>query len=126
VSFEREIGGIMNHKKLDAWGLGVDFVYRVYQVTRGWPDDEKYGLISQIRRAAVSVPSNISEGAGRSSDKEFIQFLYVALGSLAEVETQLIIAERLGYPTEDLLIAHVEVRKRVIGLIKYLKGKDKK
>jgi four helix bundle protein len=108
----------MIHKKLDAWGLGVDFVCRVYQVTRGWPDDEKYGLISQIRRAAVSVPSNISEGAGRSSDKEFIQFLYVALGSLAEVETQLIIAERLGYTTEDLLDAHVDVRKRIIGLIK--------
>lgn len=67
----------------------------IYALTKNFPSDEKYGLSSQIKRAVVSVPSNIAEGAGRKGDKEFIQFIYIAMGSLSELETQLILVNRL-------------------------------
>jgi four helix bundle protein len=84
-----------------------------------------FGLSQQLRRAAVSIPSNIAEGAARGSDKECIHFLYIAMGSLAEVETQIIIAERLGYiTTEEQILESVKtIRKMLAGLIKYLKNK---
>jgi four helix bundle protein len=84
-----------------------------------------FGLSQQLRRAAVSIPSNIAEGAARGSDKECIHFLYIAMGSLAEVETQSIIAERLGYiTTEEQILESVKtIRKMLAGLIKYLKNK---
>ncbi|MUU77864.1 four helix bundle protein [Winogradskyella endarachnes] len=85
------------HKDLDAWKRTMDLVEVVYKCTQGFPSNEIYGLTSQVRRASVSVPSNIAEGAGRKGDKEFIQYLYIALGSLVEVETQLLIAKRLHY-----------------------------
>ena len=75
----------------------MDLVLKVYKGTKRFPGSEAYGLINQIRRAAVSIPSNIAEGAGRRTKKEFIQFLFVARGSLSELETQLEIANRLGY-----------------------------
>jgi four helix bundle protein len=91
------------------------------------PDSEKYGLISQMKRAAISISSNIAEGAGRDSDKEFIKFLYYSLGSIAELETQLLISQELGFLTiphevEDCLQM---IRKLIIGLIRYLKSKRK-
>jgi four helix bundle protein len=84
-----------------------------------------YGLTSQIRRAAVSIPSNIAEGAGRKGNKEFIQFLYIALGSLAEVETQVLIAKRLGYTDNiEAIVEKIErLTKLIFGLIRYIKAK---
>ena len=83
------------------------------------------GLINQIRRAAVSIPSNIAEGAARNSTKEFIQFLYIALGSASETETQLIIAKEIGYieKVEEKLDEIERIRKMILGLIRHLKGK---
>lgn len=85
----------------------------------------RYGLTSQIRRSAVSIPSNIAEGAARHSDKEMIQFLYISLGSLAELETQLIISAKLSYISYDQFAVEMieNIRKMIIGMIKYLKGK---
>jgi four helix bundle protein len=76
-------------------------VKKVYQITHNFPASEKFGLINQIRRAAVSIPSNIAEGQGRNSTKEFRQFLAISLGSLAELETQLIIAKEIEYLTQN-------------------------
>ena len=76
---------------MEVWKLSIDLVEKVYIITNDYPSNEKFGLVSQIRRAAISIPSNIAEGSARKSDKEFIQFLYIALGSLSELETQFII-----------------------------------
>ena len=72
----------------------MDFVSSIYKITKDFPDDEKFGLTSQMRRAAISIPSNIAEGAARKNTKEYIQFLYYSLGSASEIETQLDLAER--------------------------------
>jgi len=111
------------HKDLDAWKRSMDLVEMVYKVTKTFPKEELYGLANQLRRAAVSVPSNIAEGAARGSKKEFIQFLHIALGSLSEVETQLIIANRLGYvnDTNDMDQQLRTLRKLILGLIRHLK-----
>ncbi|MGF1565201.1 MAG: four helix bundle protein [Flavobacteriales bacterium] len=85
-----------NFKALKVWQLGVQLATDVYALTAEFPDAERYGLTAQMRRAAVSVPSNIAEGAGRNTDKSFQQFISIALGSLNELETQLVIADRLG------------------------------
>jgi four helix bundle protein len=96
----------------------------IYELTRDFPKEETYGLVSQIRRAVVSIPSNLAEGAARNSNKEFIQYLYVSLGSLAELETQLLLSRDLGYPQNEQIKESIErVRKLLLGLIKYLKGK---
>jgi four helix bundle protein len=86
---------------LIAWQKAMDLVEDVYRLTKLFPKDELFGLTSQLRRAAVSIPSNIAEGQSRRSSKEFIQFLSIAQGSLAEVETQVLIATRLQYISED-------------------------
>lgn len=103
----------------------MDLVVDIYTLTKEFPDSERYGLASQIQRAAVSIPSNIAEGAGRNGSKVFIQFLYISLGSLAEVETQLEIAKRLKYAKDtDFLNDNILlIRRLLLGLIKYLKGK---
>jgi four helix bundle protein len=100
----------------------MDLVEDIYALSKFFPDDEKFGLTNQIRRASVSVPSNISEGAARKSDKEFIQFLYIALGSLSELETQYLIAVRLKYIIENKEIENKinEVKKMIVGLRNYL------
>ena len=85
-----------NFKELKVWQKGVELATEVYALTSDFPDAERFGLTAQMRRAAVSVPSNIAEGAGRNTDKSFQQFISVALGSLNELETQLVIADRLG------------------------------
>jgi four helix bundle protein len=82
------------HHRLDAWKKAISFVKTVYEITGRFPAEEKFGLVSQMRRAAISIPSNISEGAGRNNPKEFSQFLGIAQGSVAELETQLIIRSR--------------------------------
>ena len=116
---------MVNHKDLDAWKLSIEFVSDIYNITKTFPKDEFYGLTNQIRRSAVSIPSNIAEGSARQSDKELIQFLYIALGSLSELETQLIIAKNLAYISniENLTDSLVSIRKLIVGLIKYLKEK---
>ncbi len=85
------------HENLDVWKRAVEFVIRVYDVTKSFPSDEKFGLTSQIRRAAVSIPANVAEGAARKSNKEFIHFISNAQGSASELATELLIANRLGY-----------------------------
>ena len=84
-------------EKLDVWNRSLDLVVRIYKATEVFPTHERYGLTSQIRRAAVSIPANIAEGAARRSSKEFAHFLSNAQGSASELETELLIAERLGY-----------------------------
>ncbi len=85
------------HKNLDVWKISMELVQRVYKVTTAFPKHEIYGLTSQIRRAAVSVPSNIAEGAARQTKKELANFLHIAQGSLSELDTQLDISLNLGY-----------------------------
>jgi four helix bundle protein len=87
---------VKQYSDLVAWQKAMDLVEQVYKVTKEFPKDEMYGLVSQMRRAAVSVPSNIAEGQSRSS-QEFVRFLSISHGSLSELETQMIIASRLGY-----------------------------
>jgi four helix bundle protein len=97
VAKELHLGTIKSFRDLLVWQRAVALVTDVYRVSKRWPKDERYGLISQIRRASVSVPSNISEGHCRASRGEYLQFLGHARGSLAEVETQVEIARNLGF-----------------------------
>lgn len=117
----------MDHKDLDVWKKSIEFVTTAYNETVKFPDIEKFGLISQIRRAAVSIPTNIAEGAARNYDKEFIQFLYIALGSLSELETLFLVSKNLRYITsgdsEKMIKELIDIKKLIIGLIKYLKTK---
>ncbi|MBN1505409.1 MAG: four helix bundle protein [Sedimentisphaerales bacterium] len=111
------------HKDLDIWQLGIDLVEHVYQTTKAFPKDEEYGLKSQMRRAAVSYPSNLAEGAARSSTNEYVHFVYIALGSLSELETQLVIAGRLKYLDPAALLEEVEaLRRKMLNFIKYMKS----
>lgn len=116
------------HKDLDAWKLSIEFVTEVYKITRAFPKEELFGLSIQLRRAAVSIPSNIAEGAARQTTKEFIQFLHVALGSQQEVDTQLLVAKNLGFigikEYEELIVRIDKIGKMLNGLIKYLKEKN--
>ena len=89
------------HKDLDVWKRAIEMVTKIYTLTRSFPKEELYGLTNQIRRSAVSVPSNIAEGSGRNSSKEFLQFIFIATGSLSELETQIIIAHNLGYINDE-------------------------
>ncbi|MCU4166640.1 four helix bundle protein [Carboxylicivirga caseinilyticus] len=115
-----------DYKDLKVWQDSIDFVVSVYELTKAFPSEEIYALTSQIKRAVVSIPSNIAEGANRNTDKEFIQFLYIALGSASEVETQLIIANRLGYleniETESDQIT--SIRKMINALIKSIRRRS--
>ncbi len=89
------------HEKLAVWQRAIELVVRIYKLTESFPKEEKFGLISQIRRAAVSIPANIAEGAARQSSKEFCYFLSNAQGSVSELATELVIARRLGYVAES-------------------------
>ena len=105
----------MNHKELDVWKKGMDLVEMIYSISDSFPDSERYGLTSQIRRAAISVPSNIAEGSARKSNKELLQFIMIALGSLMEVETQYQIAIRLNYIDENQTVFDlIETEKRLL------------
>jgi len=103
----------------------MDLVENIYTCTKDFPKEEVYGLSSQIKRAAVSVPSNIAEGAGRKGNKEFIQFLYISMGSLSEVETQILLAKRLGFieNVQNITQDIVKIKQMLNGLINYLKAK---
>jgi four helix bundle protein len=123
ASLPTAIGAIMgrSYKDLLVWQKAMDLVTAIYQSTAAFPTDERFGLTSQLRRAAVSIPSNIAEGQGRLSEREFRQFLGQARGSLMEVETQLQIAQNLGYiePSRklELLKACGEVGRILNGLM---------
>ncbi len=99
---------VRSFRDLLVWQKGIDLTKAIYSLTRQFPAEEKFGLVSQLRRAAVSVPSNIAEGQVRRSSAEFAQFLSVSLGSLAELETQLIIASELTFTTLDQAQAVIE------------------
>ena len=105
------------YKKLKVWNDAINLVTDIYLTTKTFPDTEKFGLISQINRCAISIPSNIAEGAGRNSNGEFKHFLGIANGSCYELETQLLIAKNLGYiNTEilDRLLERTEKKKKMI------------
>ncbi len=115
------MGKSTTHKDLDIWKRGIEFVERIYKITAAFPREEIYGLVSQLRRAAISYPSNIAEGAARSSKKEYIQYLYISLASLSEIETQLIISKRLDYLKGNDLFEEIDaLRKMTLSLIRYL------
>ena len=120
---------VRSYKDLVAWQKSMDLVTAVYRASQGFPKEEIFGLVSQIRRAAVSVPSNIAEGHARTSKKEFQYFLSNARGSLAELETQLTIAHQLAYIDEtginQLLDRLGEVGRIVNGLLAALKRSSK-
>ena len=117
----------MNHKDLEVWKKSMELVIDIYKITQKFPDTEKFGLINQIRRAAVSVPSNIAEGCARNSDKDNLRFVDIACGSLAEIETQLLISVQLGYykmNKAQLVIDKIDnIGKMLSGLKKHLKNK---
>lgn len=120
--------GVKSYRDLQVWRLAMDWVEAIYETTTHWPIDERFGLISQVRRAAVSVPSNIAEGAARHSTGEFIQFLGMARGSLAETETQLLLSQRLGYTPKDdvsaLLGTSDDISRMLVSLIASLKRRQ--
>lgn len=104
---------VRSYKDLKVWQKGMDLVMEVYRITDVLPTTEQFGLISQMRRAAVSVPANIAEGYHRQHNKELCQFLYVSSGSLAELETHVCICERLGYLNVDAVSALLEMASEV-------------
>ena len=114
---------VQHYRDLIAWQKAMQLVTHVYEITKAFPDDERFGLVSQIRRCAVSVPSNIAEGQARNSKGEVLQFLGIARGSTAELTTQLLISENLGHLTDSKnTIEMVEEVGRILsGLIKSLR-----
>jgi four helix bundle protein len=119
-----------SYRDIKVWQKGIDLVVDIYSCTRRFPRDEVYGLAGQLRRAAVSVPSNIAEGKGRRTDKEFLLFLHHARGSVFEVETQLTIAGLLGYIPETevgrLGNSAGELARMLSGLIKAIGSEETK
>ncbi len=110
------------HKDLIVWQKGINLVTLLYKTTKSFPKEELFGLVSQMRRAAISIPSNIAEGHGRCSDKELVRFLFISLGSSSELETQLIISKSLDFINEEdskqLLFLNEEIRKMLVALIR--------
>jgi four helix bundle protein len=116
---------VKSHKDLDVWKAAVALAKDVYLLTSKFPKEELFGLSAQMRKCTVSIASNIAEGAARQSNKEFVQFLYIALGSAAELETQLLISSEVGHATpadaERLDREVARIRKMLYGLIQSVK-----
>ena len=114
----------MYHKDTEVWKKSIELVKQIYSITKTYPKEELFSLTNQMRRAAVSIPSNIAEGCARATDKEAIRFLDIAIGSLAELDTQLVISQELGLindnPCEDNIN---KISALIIGLKKYLLNK---
>ncbi|MDH5399881.1 MAG: four helix bundle protein [Cyclobacteriaceae bacterium] len=112
---------IHNFRELKVWEKGKNLVVDIYKVTRHFPDEEKFGLINQIRRSAVSIPSNIAEGCGKGSDKELVRYLKISLGSTYELESQFIISKELEFVNEgdfeNIYDKLIEIQKMLYGLI---------
>jgi len=121
---------IHNFRELIAWQKAMELTKKVYLLTKAFPSDERYGLISQIQRAVVSIPSNIAEGAGRPTQKELVHFLSFALGSAYELETELLLAGNLNYisseQSEQINTEVVEVQKLVYSLMKKFNPSEEK
>lgn len=113
---------INSYKDLIVWQKSMDVVIVVYKLTDGFPKDELYGLVSQIRRAVVSIPSNIAEGRRRGSVKDFRKFLLIAYGSGAELETQILIAKKLGYGKESEYIVVDKLLDEIMKMLNKLIG----
>jgi len=113
---------------MEIYEVSMSFVERIYKLTRSFPEEERYCLVSQMRRAAVSVPSNIAEGNGRGHSKEYLYFLYNARGSLMELRTQIDISRRLGYLKEadysSLIESYETLRKMLMNLISSIRRKS--
>jgi len=120
---------VNSHRDLVVWQRSIEFVTKIYETTNNFPKEELFGLTSQLRRAAISIPSNIAEGFARKHNKELIQFLYVSLGSSVEIETQLLIAKNINYINDEIYISltnHLsEISKMIIGLIRKIEGKNR-
>ncbi len=118
-----------NYKELEIWKASVKFCPKIYKITATFPDSERFGLISQLTRAVISVPSNIAEGSAKSSDKHFLIFLENSLGSCYEIETQLLVSKDLNYikTTEyEIVVEELSsIIKRIISFMKYLQNKSK-
>ena len=112
---------ISDYRDLEVWQLAMELVVGCHKCSASFPSEEKFGLTSQLRRAAVSVPANIAEGHGRASTKAFLNHLSIATGSLKEVETHLLIAIRLGYVTGDDVVPLLEMSSRVGRMLTGLK-----
>jgi len=117
---------IKSFKDLDVWQKSMQLIKKIYLITQEFPKDETYGLINQMRRSAISIPSNIAEGKTRQSKNEYIQFLYISLGSAAEIQTQIMISKELQYISEEAekgLLEEVDHISRMLrNLIKGLRG----
>jgi four helix bundle protein len=115
-----------DHKDLDVWKQSMVLAEQVYTLTKEFPFDEKYGLISQMKRAVVSIPSNIAEGAARKGNKEYIQFLYIAMGSLSELETQILLSQRLQFvnSVDNYLVQIEKIKLMLFGLIRYISKRE--
>ncbi len=116
----------MQYKDMEVWKQSMELCFKIYSMTDNFPKNEIFGLTSQMRRCAISIPSNIAEGSNRYSDKETLRFIYIAQGSLAELETQILISQRLGY-INDLNEINEQVSKisaLLTGLRKYFEKKD--
>ncbi len=105
------------YKKLKVWQDSVTFSIEIYKITKQFPQQEQFGLVSQLRRASISIPSNIAEGSKRSTKKDFASFLRIALGSGAEIETQLLIAKELNFITEEAYKIISESLEKIMGMI---------
>jgi len=108
-----------SHRRLAVWKMAMDFTAELYSITGNFPPHELYGLVSQMRRASVSIPSNIAEGAARLGNKEFRHFLNIAQGSISELDTQIEIAKMLGYISDN---THMELLQKLTSISKMLYG----
>ena len=109
-----------SHKELIVWQKSMNLTQKVYEVTAFFPYDEKYGLVSQMRRCAISITSNIAEGYGRDSDKELVNFLYISVGSCNELDTQLELSKRFGFVEEQLFRETDSLNQEVLKMLKSL------
>ncbi len=122
------MGKVESYQDLEVWKQTKDLVRHIYQVTKAFPKEEQFGLTNQLRRAAISIPSNIAEGCGRNHSKDSIQFFFVSRGSLYEVETQIIIAFDLGYISSEeqtTILNSIKSCKRLLnGFINYFQNRS--
>ena len=114
-----------NFRKLDIWTKSMSLVTEIYQLTNSFPSEERFGLISQMQRAAVSIPTNIAEGSAKSSNKDFARFLEISIGSALELETELIIASNLDYLNSEVFDSLVEKITEIQRMINGFKNKLK-
>ena len=120
--------GMHNYRELKIWQRSMDFVVKVYEISANFPKEEKYGLTSQLRNCAVSIPSNISEGAGRATNKQFKFFLEISMGSINEAQTQIELASRFGYIAKDvfdeMINEALQIYKMILAFYNTLGDKD--